>query len=171
MAKPFVTITILVMAIRMGAFNPTDEYLKIRYSDARSRFFTIDGVLMHVVEEGEGPAIILIHGHLGRNRQWDGWVDELRKDYRVVLFDCPPFGLSGPDPTGEYSSARAYILLEKLIDELKYERFHIGGTSSGSLLALRYAADYPERVEKLCFLLYLLIVLATASLRIGHSPQ
>jgi hypothetical protein len=57
MAKPFVTITILVMAvaigsvmaIRMGAFNPTDEYLKIRYSDARSRFFTIDGVLMHVV--------------------------------------------------------------------------------------------------------------------------
>ena len=157
MAKPFVTITILVMAvaigsvmaIRMGAFNPTDEYLKIRYSDARSRFFTIDGVSMHVVEEGEGPAIILIHGHLGRNRQWDGWVDELRKGYRVFLFDYPPFGLSGPDPTGEYSSARAYVLLEKLIDELKYERFHIGGTSSGSLLALRYAADYPERVEKL----------------------
>jgi pimeloyl-ACP methyl ester carboxylesterase len=138
-----------VGAIRSGTLNPSEEYLKQSYTDGRSRFVTIDGVPIHVVEEGQGPVIVLIHGYLGSNRQWDGWADDLRKEFRVVRFDYPPFGLSGPDPTGEYSSARAYPLIEGLLEELGYVRFHLGGTSSGSILALRYAADHPERVEKL----------------------
>lgn len=138
-----------VVAVRSGAFTPTDAYLVQRYTDARSKFITVDGVPMHVVEEGQGPVIVLLHGYLANNRQWDGWADDLRKDFRVVRLDYPPFGLSGPDPTGAYSSARAYPLIEGVLDELGYERFHIGGTSSGSILALRYASEHPERVDKL----------------------
>ena len=138
-----------VAAIRMGVLTPSEDYLKTRYTDARSRFVTVEGVPMHVVEEGQGPVIILIHGHLGSNRQWDGWADDLRRDFRVVRFDYPPFGLSGPDPTKQYSSARAYPVIVQLIDELGYERFHLAGTSSGSILALRYTADHPDRVDKL----------------------
>lgn len=138
-----------LIAIRTGALTPTDEDLRARFTDVRSRFITVDGVPMHVVEEGRGPVIILIHGHLGSNRQWDGWADDLRRDFRIVRFDYPPFGLSGPDPTGEYSSARAYPLISGLIEELGYDRFSLAGTSSGSILALRYAADHPEQVEKL----------------------
>ena len=157
LGKVLLTAVILVVAagagsiaaIRMGAFTPSEDYLKTRYTDARSRFITIEGVPMHVVEEGQGPAIILIHGHLGSNRQWDGWADNLRHDFRVIRFDYPPFGLSGPDPTGQYSSARAYPLIEQLIEELGYDRFSLAGTSSGSILAIRYASDHPERVEKL----------------------
>lgn len=138
-----------IFAIRNGALTPSDAYLKDRFTDARSRFIEVDGVPMHVVEEGRGPVIILIHGYLASNRQWDGWADALREDFRVVRFDYPPFGLSGPDPTGQYSSARAYPLIVQLIEELGYERFHLGGTSSGSILAMRYAADYPDTVDKL----------------------
>lgn len=138
-----------VVAVRSGAFTPTDEALRARYTDARSRFITVNNVPMHVVEEGQGPAIVLIHGHLGSNRQWDGWVEDLRKDYRVIRFDYPPFGLSGPIPSGQYSSSDAYPLIEGLLEELGHESFHIGGTSSGSILALRYASDHPERVNKL----------------------
>jgi pimeloyl-ACP methyl ester carboxylesterase len=138
-----------IFAIRSGALTPTDDYLKERFTDARSRFIQVDGVPMHVVEEGRGPVIILIHGYLASQRQWDGWADALRKDFRVVRFDYPPFGLSGPDPTGQYSSARAYPLIVRLIEELGYDRFHIGGTSSGAILAMRYAADHPEKVDKL----------------------
>lgn len=138
-----------VVAVRSGAFTPTEEYLVQRYTDARSQFVTVDGVRMHVVEEGQGPVIVLLHGYLSNNRQWDGWADDLRKDFRVVRLDYPPFGLSGPDPTGAYSSARAYPLIVAVLDELGYDRFHIGGTSSGSIMALRYASEYPERVDKL----------------------
>ena len=88
-----------VVAIRSGALTPTDDYLKTRFTDARSRFIEVQGVPMHVVEEGRGPVIVLIHGYLASHRQWDGWADTLRKDFRVVRFDYPPFGLSDPDPT------------------------------------------------------------------------
>ena len=138
-----------VVAIRNGALTPTDDYLKTRFTDARSRFIEVDGVPMHVVEEGRGPVIVLIHGYLANQRQWDGWADSLRKDFRVVRFDYPPFGLSGPDPTGQYSSERAYPLIVQLIEELGYDRFHMGGTSSGAILAMRYAADHPDKVDKL----------------------
>ncbi|NKB43749.1 MAG: alpha/beta fold hydrolase [Alphaproteobacteria bacterium] len=138
-----------ILAVRSGAFNPSDEALRARYTDERSRFITIDDVPMHVVEDGEGPVLVLIHGHLGSNRQWDGWVEDLKRDYRIVRFDYPPFGLSGPIPGDQYSSSLAYPLVEGLLDELGHENFHIGGTSSGSILALRYAADHPERVGKL----------------------
>lgn len=144
-----VVFVVWVIAARSGAFTPTDEELKARYTDERSRFITVDGVPMHVVEEGEGPVLVLIHGHLGSTRQWEGWVENLKADYRIVRFDYPPFGLSGPMPNGQYSSSIAYPLIEGLLDVLGYERFSIGGTSSGSILALRYAADHPERVEKL----------------------
>lgn len=138
-----------VLAIRSGVLTPTDDYLKTRFTDARSRFLEVDGVPMHVVEEGQGPVIVLVHGYLASHRQWDGWADSLRNDFRVVRFDYPPFGLSGPDPTGQYSSARAYPLIVQLIDELGYDRFHMGGTSSGAILAMRYAADYPNKVDRL----------------------
>ena len=156
--KQGVTITLVLMlvvfcgwvlAARSGLLNPAEDKLRAQYTDDRSRFITVDGVPMHVVEEGQGPALVLIHGHLGSNRQWDGWVEDLRQDFRVIRFDYPPFGLSGPDPKGVYSSERAYPLIEGVLEELGYDRFHIGGTSSGSILALRYAADYPGRVGKL----------------------
>ena len=145
----FVLLGGSLLAVRSGALNPTDEDLRARFTDERSRFISVDGVPMHVVEEGEGPPIILIHGHLGSVRQWDGWAENLKKDYRVVRFDYPPFGLSGPIPNGQYSSSIAYPLIEGLLEDLGYEQFYLGGTSSGSILALRYAADHPERVEKL----------------------
>ncbi len=138
-----------VVAIRSGALTPTDDYLKTRFANPQSRFIEIDGVPLHVLEEGRGPVIVLIHGYLASHRQWDGWADALRKDFRVVRFDYPPFGLAGPDPTGQYSSERAYRLIVELIEELGYDRFHLGGTSSGAILAMRYAADYPNKVDKL----------------------
>jgi len=138
-----------IVAIRSGALTPTDDYLKARFTDTRSRFIEVDGVPMHVSEEGRGPVIVLIHGYLASHRQWDGWAETLRNDFRVVRFDYPPFGLSGPDPTGQYSSARAYPLIVQLIEALGYDRFHMGGTSSGAILAMRYAADHPDKVDKL----------------------
>ena len=138
-----------VVLARFGVFNPNDDKLKQTYTDERSRFLNVEGVPIHVVMEGEGPVIILLHGYLSSLKQWDGWSSELQKDYTVIRFDIPPFGLSGPDPKNEYNSERAYTLFVALVESLGYENFAIAGTSSGSILALRYAADYPKRVSKL----------------------
>jgi pimeloyl-ACP methyl ester carboxylesterase len=144
-----ITSLAVIALARLGLLNPSYDELKQSYTDSRSRFISVKNVPIHIVEEGQGPAIILLHGYLASLKQWDGWAAELRKDYRVIRFDIPPFGLSGPDPTNIYSVDRAYILFSALAEKLEYKEFAIAGTSNGSILALRYAADHPERVSKL----------------------
>jgi len=153
----FVALTVLlggaVLAVRSGLLTPSDDDLKARYTDERSRFIMVDGVPMHVVEEGEGLPLVLLHGHLGSVRQYEAWSEVLRQDYRVIRLDVPPYGLSGPDPTGDFSAERQYALvyqaITQVLEETNASSLVIGGTSTGSILAMRYASEHPEQVEKL----------------------
>ncbi len=142
-----------VLAARTGMLAPSEADLQARYTDERSRFITIDGVPIHVVEEGAGPLLVLLHGHLGSVRQYEAWAEVLRADYRVIRLDVPPYGLSGPDPTDDFSAERQYVLVRdaitKVLEDTGDAPVILGGTSTGSILAMRYAAENPDRVEKL----------------------
>ena len=126
-----------------------DATLRARYATAPSRFVTVDGVSIHLRDEGSGPVLLLLNGHLGSLHMWDDWVPELARHFRVIRIDYPPYGLSGPDPTNDYSTRRAVDLVLKLADILGIERFHIGGTSNGAMVALFFAVEHPSRVDKL----------------------
>ena len=71
-----------------------------RHADAASKFVDLDGVRVHYKDEGQGPAILLVHGTFGDLADWDGWVQVLKPRYRVVRLDLPAFGLTGPVPSG-----------------------------------------------------------------------
>jgi pimeloyl-ACP methyl ester carboxylesterase len=73
----------------------------------------------------------------------------LDTDYRVVRFDLPGFGLTGPDPTEEYTDARTINILIGLMDQLGIPRAVIVGNSMGGRIAWTFAALYPTRVDKL----------------------
>jgi len=128
------------------------EVLEARYADASSQFMTIDGVRIHYRDEGSGSPIVLIHGHWGSLLQWDSWLPALRRDHRVVRFDLTSHGLTGVDPTGDYTNERAVELFEQLVDRLKLTRFHIAGTSIGGMVVYKYAAAHPERVLSLALI-------------------
>ncbi|MBL8630656.1 MAG: alpha/beta hydrolase [Rhodospirillaceae bacterium] len=140
--------------VKLGLLNPTLDELKAKYASAPSdEFIVIDNVPLHVRDEGvrDGalPPLILLNGHLGNLRMWDGWVPILAPAMRVIRFDVPPYGLSGPDPKGVYTSARAVELLEGLIAHYGFEKVNLGGTSNGALVAMLYSIKHPERVGKL----------------------
>ncbi len=126
-----------------------DATLKSRYADGPSKFVMVDGVSIHLRDEGSGPVLLLLNGHLGSLHMWDDWVPELTKHFRVIRIDYPPYGLSGPDPGGDYSTRRAVELVLKLVDALGIERLNIGGTSNGAMVALFFAIEHPARVDKL----------------------
>jgi pimeloyl-ACP methyl ester carboxylesterase len=67
----------------------------------------------------------------------------------VVRYDLPGFGLTGPDPTGDYSDARGLFVLAALMDRLGIPRATVIGNSMGGKLAWMFAAEHPERVDKL----------------------
>ncbi|MDE0244326.1 MAG: hypothetical protein OXM59_03125, partial [Gammaproteobacteria bacterium] len=82
------------------------EEIVAKYADPDSRFVVLegnDGINVHYKDQGSGPAVLLVHSSTGDLKDYDGWVDILGDDYRVVRFDLPAFGLTGPVPSGNYS--------------------------------------------------------------------
>lgn len=73
----------------------------------------------------------------------------LAPGFRVIRLDLPGFGLTGPDPTGDYSDARTTALLAAMLDDLGIARAHAIGSSMGGRYAWRFAADHPDRVDRL----------------------
>lgn len=126
--------------------------LEAKYASPASRFIHIDGVRIHYRDEGSGPAILLLHANFSNLLGWDPWVEALKDHYRVVRLDLPAFGLTGPDPSGNYSNQRTLALVERFADAVGLKRFVIGGTSLGGGIAIRYAARHPDRIERLILL-------------------
>jgi len=123
--------------------------LETRYANHASRFINIDGARLHFRDEGNGPAVLLLHADFSNLVDWDPWVDALRDTYRVVRMDFTSHGLSGPDASGDYSLERTLELTGKFVDALNLEKFSIAGTSIGGTIAIRFAAAHPERIENL----------------------
>ncbi|TXS91977.1 alpha/beta hydrolase [Parahaliea maris] len=130
----------------------TREEIVAKYADENSKFIRLegnDGINLHYKDQGSGPAVLLIHSSGGDLKDWDGWVKELATSYRVIRFDLPAFGLTGPVPSRNYSIDRYLTLVDSLMDNLGIEHFTIAGTSYGGLVAFRYAGTRTDRVDAL----------------------
>lgn len=138
-----------VLAARAGRFRPDDAELRVRYGLAQSRFITIGQQRLHIVEEGQGSPVILVHGSYASLRMWQAWVDVLKADHRVIRFDRPGMGLSGPSPDARYDGAAEAALIGALADHYRLPRFALVGTSSSGEGVAHYAARHPERVSAL----------------------
>ena len=125
------------------------ETLKQRYAQPPSKFLQLDGLSVHYRDEGSGLPLVLLHGTGASLHTWEGWSAVLRRRLRVIRVDLPGFGLTGPDPSGDYSSARYVRFLDDVADKLGLQSFDLAGNSLGGLIAWRYAAAHPERVGRL----------------------
>jgi pimeloyl-ACP methyl ester carboxylesterase len=125
--------------------------LEAKYFDAQSSYVEVDGARLHVRDSGPrtAPAVILLHGFGSSLHTWEPWAQSLAGDFRVVRIDLPGSGLTGADPTGDYTDARGTKLLAALMDKLSIPRASLIGNSVGGRLAWKFAAQYPERVDKL----------------------
>jgi pimeloyl-ACP methyl ester carboxylesterase len=146
----------LVLILILGAWwlyapDKPREKLEATYKVALSDYVDAAGVRVRVRDTGprDAPAVILIHGFGSSLDTWDAWADRLQTDRRVVRFDLPGFGLTGPDPSGDYSDAHDEQVLAALMDALGVQRASLIGNSLGGRLAWRFAADHPERVARL----------------------
>jgi pimeloyl-ACP methyl ester carboxylesterase len=125
--------------------------LESRYASPESQFITLDGVRLHYRDEGprDGPVVVLNHAHWASVIMWDEWADALKDTYRVVRFDMAGHGLSGIDPTGDYTLERGVFLMESFNAALGIEEFDLIGTSLGGTHAIHYTAKHPDQVRRL----------------------
>jgi pimeloyl-ACP methyl ester carboxylesterase len=129
------------------------ERLKARYGNAAngSRYIELDGFNLHYRDEGrrDKPVLVLIHGVVASLHTWDNWLPAFAADYRVIRFDVPGFGLTGPAPDGVYSAERMIKVVGLLLDYLGVSKASIAGNSLGGYIAWNFALAQPQRVEKL----------------------
>ena len=111
----------------------------------------IDGLHLHVRDTGprDAPALILLHGFGASLQTWDAWAGRLEAHYRVIRYDLPGFGLTGTDPTGDYTDARGVRVLLALMDQMRIGRATLIGNSLGGKIAWNFALDHPDRVDRL----------------------
>jgi pimeloyl-ACP methyl ester carboxylesterase len=128
------------------------ERLMQDYTDATSGFLEVDGMQLHYRDEGEGPAVLLIHGTFASLHTWDGWTHAMRDSFRVVRLDLPGFGLTGPNPDNDYGTESTLYVLEALRAHLEIEHWSLAGNSLGARYALDYARYFPERTDRLILL-------------------
>lgn len=104
---------------------------------------------IHYVEEGRGPALILLHG-LGNNSQsWKNQIHGLKDQFRVIAWDAPGYGDSS-DPDGELRHFSEFALvLKEMVDRLELEQIYLLGHSMGSAIATEFYYRFPERVKAL----------------------
>ncbi len=112
-------------------------------------FATIDGVRMRYVDEGSGPAVVLVHGFASSLETWTPVRPALlASGHRVIAMDLRGFGWTDRPP-GDYSSTAQANLILGLLDQLGVERAAFVGHSYGAGVVLRLALLAPERVERI----------------------
>lgn len=118
------------------------------------QFFDSNGVRVRYVEQGSGPAIVLMHGYTGtldRHFIANGVFVNLAKDYRVVALDLRGHGKSGkPHEPGAYGEEMARDVV-RLLDHLKIQRAHVAGYSLGAMIAARLVTLSPERLISVAY--------------------
>lgn len=138
-----------VYAARAGWLTPDDATLRTRYALPESKFTDIDGETVHYVDQGSGPAIVLVHGSFGSLRMWNAWAARLTGKYRVIRFDLPRQGLSGPAPAGRTGTEQEMRIIAALTRQRGVDRFFLVATSSAGASGAAYAADHPEQLRGL----------------------
>jgi pimeloyl-ACP methyl ester carboxylesterase len=127
---------------------PLDE-LKARWGSGASRFVDVDGMSVHYRDEGAGPPLLLIHGTGASLHTWDAWSAALSGTHRVVRLDLPGFGLTGPQPDGDYRIDTYVDMVDHFATRVGLDRFALAGNSLGGQIAWRFAVRHPEAVNAL----------------------
>lgn len=98
--------------------------------------------------EGRGKTILCIHGLTANCRFWDCQASALSPTHRVLAMDLRGRGLSDKPPTGYSLRAHGEDILA-LLDDQGLERPVLMGHSLGAFIALAFAAQHPQRVDRL----------------------
>jgi pimeloyl-ACP methyl ester carboxylesterase len=113
-------------------------------------FVELASARLHVVERGQGPPVLLIHGIAGNLRHFSyGVVERLAAHHRVIAVDRPGCGYSSRSPGAPVSLQAQADTMAELLDTLKIDRAVVVGHSLGGAVALALAQRHPQRVAAL----------------------
>src|SRR5436190_6949727 len=113
-----------------------------------SRDAEVEGVKLHYMTAGHGPAVILLHGYAETSRMWKPIIPLLAERFTVLAPDLPGSGDSAI-PADGLDMKTAAIRIHALARSLGVQKAEVVGHDIGLMVAYAYAAQFPSEVEKL----------------------
>jgi haloalkane dehalogenase len=114
-----------------------------------SCFVELDGNVVHYVDEGSGPILLMLHGNPVWSFVYREVIAKLRDRYRCIALDFPGFGLSTGAPDYRYLAQDHADLLVSFLDHLDLSQLTLVGHSWGGPFGLYAAQQRPDKFERL----------------------
>ena len=123
----------------------------LRDLPVRSRRVTLAGIRTAILEAGEGPPMVLLHGPGGNVTTWSRLIPHLVSGFSLVMPDLPGHGDSAVE-RGQLEPDQVVEWLDALIGETCAESPSVLGHTLGGGIALRYALGHAHRIRRLVLL-------------------
>jgi abhydrolase domain-containing protein 6 len=101
------------------------------------------------LDGGKGETLLFVHGFGMEKDGWGLFPKAFSRSYRLILLDLPGFGENSRLESANYDVLSQVKRLNRFVETLGLNRFHLVGSSMGGYIAGYYASEYPEKVTSL----------------------
>lgn len=122
---------------------------RLRLAGFRSEFVQVGPHRIRVLVGGEGAPLVLIHGVASKAGDWSPILSPLAQQHRIYAIDLLGYGESDKPKDADYSITLETNIVRGAMDALHIARADIAGWSMGGWIAMKLAAENPERVRRL----------------------
>ncbi|MEM7739215.1 MAG: alpha/beta hydrolase [Pseudomonadota bacterium] len=157
--RRFLTILLLLVLLVLGGgtaalWTPDTDVaeMKAKYGGPEALYApAVGGMQVHYRVSGpvDAPAVVLIHGTSASLHTWEPLRATLENDYRVIAYDQPGHGLTGPHPDRLYTYDAMADGLDAVFAAEGINEAVLIGNSMGGWIAWRDAIARPDRVKAL----------------------
>src|SRR5579863_5374771 len=128
-----------------------------------SRFFDLDGVRYHYVDEGHGETLLCVHGNPTWSFAWRNLIKDLSRDYRVLAVDHIGCGFSDKPQAYEYRLSRHIENLSRFVVGLDLKNITLLAHDWGGAIGMGAAGQMPKRFSRF-------VLFNTAAFRSQRMP-
>jgi pimeloyl-ACP methyl ester carboxylesterase len=139
---------VLLAAALLGAPSAAQAQAEPVGGAIESRFAEVEGLRLHYLTGGKGPALILLHGYTQTSRMWRPLFPRLTDKFTIIAPDLPGIGDSDIPKDG-FDMKTAATRVHALARSLGVAKARVVGHDIGLMVAYAYAAQFPAEVEKL----------------------
>lgn len=114
-----------------------------------SHFMELDGNVVHYVDEGTGPTLLMLHGNPTWSFLWRDVIRALSSEFRCIALDYPGFGLSTAKPGYGYLPEEHTDVVATFVDALAINGATLVGQDWGGPIGLAVAQRRPGTFDRL----------------------
>ena len=151
-----VIVAVVVLLVAFYYLFPESVFKMVingqrRSADLVKKEVQVDDHKIVYLEGGKGETVILLHGFGSNKDSWPMFAKYL-KGYHLVIPDIPGFGESSQVTADDYGMESQVARINRFVEVLKLDKFHMAGNSMGGALAASYGAKHSERLLTLALL-------------------